>query len=519
MSASAPPPVPPSAEQLDDELTDYTVRRLLGQGGMGAVYLAHHTTLDRDVAIKLLPAELAVDESFVRRFEREARSMARMDHPHIVKVHDFGRTRAGLPYLVMEYVDGCDLQRLIQQGQLTVAQALQLVTQICDALSYAHAAGIVHRDIKPSNVLIDRAGVIKIADFGLARPMNAGLTAASRALTQSGAVLGTLEYMAPEQLMGKVADHRADIYALGVMLYELLTGDVPRGAWRPPSGLKPMDERLDAVVQRALQPKPEDRYQQAAEVKRDVTGVLEARQSPPPLQRSGSGKWLWLGLGSAAVATLVLVLMQGGQSKPVGSTDSSPQVTQQMVQPVKPPTTPVVAVASAQTVQMKKTPTVPEAAGETSMVLSQRMKLAAEGSWQQGLRSDAESLQLHGKSGRVLLRKEEGTLDLSSQADSRWQVQAELGAENAAALLLTLRDAQGRARSWRLKPESFNVGSARVHTHYLTLNQADYVNAEASFGPKMEDHGFDLSQVSAVILECREERTVEWRVQSIQLVR
>jgi hypothetical protein len=172
---------------------------------------------------------------------------------------------------------------------------------------------------------------------------------------------------------------------------------------------------------------------------------------------------------------------------------------------------------------VKEAPATPQAvalpAGETSVVLSQRMKLAAEGSWQQGLRSDAEGLQLHGKSGRVLLRKEEGTLDLSSQADSRWQVRAELGAKNAAALLLTLRDAQGRARSWRLKPESFNVGTARVHTHYLTLNQADYVNAEASFGPKMEDHGFDLSQVSAVILECREQLLVDWRVQSILLVR
>lgn len=520
MSASSPLPEPLPAEQLDDELPGYTVRRVLGQGGMGAVYLAHHTTLDRDVAVKLLPAELAGEEGFVRRFEREARSMARLDHPHIVKVHDFGRTSTGLPYLVMEYVDGCDLQRLIQQGQLSVAQALQLVTQVCDALSYAHAAGIVHRDIKPSNVLIDRAGCIKIADFGLARPVGAGRNGMSRALTQSGEVMGTLEYMAPEQLMGKEADHRADIYALGVMLYELLTGDVPRGAWRPPSGVKPMDERLDAVVQRALQPKPEDRYQQAAEVKRDVTGVLEAR-GHPPAPAHGGRLWLLAGLGLLVVAGVAVVGWQLGAAAPaapaVAEVVAKPKAALPAAAPVLPAVRqlPAVAPVVVPAAVPEKAAAVQPVAEGLARVLGQSWE--AEGSWLREGMSEASGLRLRGQLGKLVLRPKLGRLDLSAQAGSRWQVRAQLGAGNAAGLLLTLMDGAGRYRSWRLKPESFNVGSSRLHTHFLTLGEADYVNAEASFGQKMGDHGFDLSQVSAVILECREDLQVDWLIQSIQL--
>ena len=273
---------PPPAAEVVAWFPEYEVQALIGRGAMGAVYRAVQRKLERPVAIKLLPPEVAAREGAVTRFEREARAMARLQHPNIVALHDYGRTAEGHLFIVMEYVDGADLSRLIhaEGGGLGVPQALEIVGQVCDALQYAHSRGFVHRDIKPGNVLVDTDGRVKIADFGLAklvaRPSDAepaqDSTLESRA-TLTGQALGTPDYTAPEQLKGAPVDHRADIYSLGVMLYEMLTGDLPRGAWTPPSQRTAAPARLDAVVTRAMQSEPDNRYQQASEVKAAVEGA------------------------------------------------------------------------------------------------------------------------------------------------------------------------------------------------------------------------------------------------------
>lgn len=271
---------PPTPEELAALLPQYEIESLLGRGGMGAVYRGKQAALDRAVAIKLLPAELAADAEFMSRFQREARTLARLQHPGIVAVHDFGQTSQGHLYFVMEFVNGTDLSRLIHGPGINPVQALEVITQICDALQYAHSQGVIHRDIKPANVLINTEGRAKLADFGLARPTSEE----TASLTRSNVVMGTPDYMAPEQMAGN-ADHRADLYALGVMLYEMLTGQTPRGAWAPPSQRVQVDVRLDQVVVRALQQDPAMRYQQASEIKTDVDVIRTT-----PLPKAGKAK-------------------------------------------------------------------------------------------------------------------------------------------------------------------------------------------------------------------------------------
>jgi serine/threonine protein kinase len=271
---------PPTPEELAVLLPQYEIESLLGRGGMGAVYRGKQAALDRAVAIKLLPAELAADAEFMSRFQREARTLAKLQHPGIVAVHDFGQTSAGHLYFVMEFVNGTDLARLIHGPGINPVQALEVITQICDALQYAHGQGVIHRDIKPANVLINTEGRAKLADFGLARPTSEE----TASLTRSNVVMGTPDYMAPEQMAGN-ADHRADLYALGVMLYEMLTGQTPRGAWAPPSQRVQVDVRLDQVVVRALQQDPAMRYQQASEIKTDVDVIRTT-----PLPKAGKAK-------------------------------------------------------------------------------------------------------------------------------------------------------------------------------------------------------------------------------------
>lgn len=264
---------PPEPEMLAQLLPQYQIEALLGRGGMGAVYRGKQAALDRAVAIKLLPAELTADAEFVGRFQREARTLARMQHPGIVSVYDFGQTSQGHLYFVMEYVDGTDLHRIIQGPGLNPAQVLEIVAQVCEALQYAHSQGVMHRDIKPANVLLTQDGRAKLADFGLARPTQED----SGSFTRSNVVMGTPDYIAPEQLYGQ-ADHRADLFSLGVMLYEMLTGQTPRGAWSLPSQRVRVDVRLDQVVLRALQQDVSLRYQQASEMKTDVDQI---RFTPP----------------------------------------------------------------------------------------------------------------------------------------------------------------------------------------------------------------------------------------------
>jgi predicted Ser/Thr protein kinase len=242
---------------------------------MGAVYKARQTKLDRLVALKVLPPEWGRDPAFAERFAREARTLARLNHPHIVAVHDFGES-GGLYYLVMEFVDGLNLREALQAGHFQPEQALAVVPQLCDALQYAHEEGVVHRDIKPENILLDRRGRVKVADFGLAKLLNR--PRADFTLTGSRQVMGTLDYMAPEQRSRPLEiDHRADIYSLGVVFYEMLTGELPLGRFAPPSRKAGVDARLDEVVFRALETDPAQRYQSVREVKTSVESIARGR--------------------------------------------------------------------------------------------------------------------------------------------------------------------------------------------------------------------------------------------------
>ncbi|MEQ1893487.1 MAG: serine/threonine-protein kinase [Planctomycetota bacterium] len=270
----------PTADELTALFPAFELGELLGQGGMGLVYRARQRTLERPVALKLLAREIAAEPGFAERFTREARVLASLAHPHIVQVYEFGQAGPWF-WFAMELVEGASLRRLLSERALSAKQSLALVTQICEALQYAHDRGVVHRDIKPENVLVDRAGQVKILDFGLSKVSGAK---PGDTLTRTDQVMGTPHYMAPEQWErpGEV-DHRADIYALGVVFYELLTGELPLGRFEPPSKKVEIDVRLDEVVLRTLAKEPERRYQQASEVKTEVERVsVPAQPSVPP---------------------------------------------------------------------------------------------------------------------------------------------------------------------------------------------------------------------------------------------
>jgi serine/threonine protein kinase len=266
--------VPPTVAELQQRIPQYEILELIGQGGMGAVYKARQRGLERFVAIKILPFEISQSAAFAERFSREARALAMLSHPHIVAVHDFGQAE-GMCYFVMEYVAGVNLRQAIQAGKMNPAEALAIVPQICEALQFAHDEGVVHRDIKPENILIDLRGRVKIADFGLAKLL--GTQTPEHSLTGTQQVMGTLRYMAPEQMFGsKEVDHRADIFSLGVVFYELLTGELPIGRFAPPSKKSVCDARLDDVVLRALEAEPAERYQHVSEMKTGVEAVAKA---------------------------------------------------------------------------------------------------------------------------------------------------------------------------------------------------------------------------------------------------
>jgi tRNA A-37 threonylcarbamoyl transferase component Bud32 len=284
---------PPEPHQLSGQFPQLEIFELLGQGGMGAVYKARQKQLDRLVALKILPPEVGRAPAFAERFTREARSLAKLNHPQIVSVYDFGQTKDGLFYFIMEFVDGTDLRRVMQAGELSPAKALAIVPQICDALQFAHEEGIVHRDIKPENILLDKKGRVKIADFGLAKLVDRPATVYT--LTRAGQKMGTPHYMAPEQIEHPDrVDHRADIYSLGVVFYEMLTGELPLGRFAPPSQKVRVDLRLDEVVLKTLEKEPERRYQHVDQVKTDVEMIcsdgrprLSRTQPSRPVTRGG----------------------------------------------------------------------------------------------------------------------------------------------------------------------------------------------------------------------------------------
>src|SRR4051794_5059610 len=270
----------------------YEIGPVLGYGGMAEVLRGRDVRLGRDIAVKILRPDLARDPAFQARFRREAQSAASLNHPAIVAVYDTGEdTQQGMttPYIVMEYVEGRTLREVLQtEGALMPVRSLEIVAGVCSALQYSHAAGIIHRDIKPANVMLTPSGAIKVMDFGIAR----AVTAAAATMTQTAAVIGTAQYLSPEQARGEVVDARSDIYSTGCLLYELLTGRPPfvgdspvavayqhvREDATPPSQVVPdIEPSVDAIVMKALAKNPANRYQTAAEMQADITRALAGR--------------------------------------------------------------------------------------------------------------------------------------------------------------------------------------------------------------------------------------------------
>jgi serine/threonine protein kinase len=292
---SMPPRAPDSNAKDaagDRQIGHYRIVRLLGRGGMGHVYLAIDTTLDRPVALKVVRAELTANPSNLERFGREARAVARLNHPHIVQIYEFGQ-HEGMPFYAMEYVEGKTLANVIEErGAMPVNEAVALMLDAADALDYALGQHVVHRDIKPGNMLITRDGQFKLVDFGLSRCLEGDID-----LTQSGAVIGSPFYMSPEQSKGEKADHRSDIYSLGVTFYHMLTGQRPFEATSPlavmlkhiqepmpePQILKDLlDGHVLPVLTRMFAKNPADRYQDYAELRRDLRALVE---TPGPRDR------------------------------------------------------------------------------------------------------------------------------------------------------------------------------------------------------------------------------------------
>jgi serine/threonine protein kinase len=280
-AGDAPPQEPISPEELAPHFPQLEILECLGRGGMGVVYKARQKSLNRLVALKLLAPERVADEAFAKRFSQEAQALAALNHPSIVTIYDFGQA-GGFYFLLMEFVDGVNLRQAMKADRFTPEQALAVVPPVCEALHFAHDHGIVHRDIKPENLLLDKDGRIKIADFGVAKMLNADDSDVGLAESQPA---GTPQYMAPEQKERRVTDHRADIYSLGVVLYELLTGDLPTERIQPPSRKVHIDVRLDEIVLRALETTPELRYQTAADLSAHVETIVSTplggvRQEP-----------------------------------------------------------------------------------------------------------------------------------------------------------------------------------------------------------------------------------------------
>lgn len=251
---------------------------MVGRGGMGTIYHARQTSLDRDVALKIIDRSISNDSTFLDRFEREAKALAKLNHPNIVSVFDYGNTSDGQAYFIMEFVHGLNLREAMQSMPVDLSHSIEIVCSVATALTYAHSKGVIHRDIKPENILLSDDGRIKLADFGIAKISNA---AAEKKITATRQVLGTVHYLAPEQLeASNEVDHRVDIYALGVVFYELLTKQLPVGNFEPPSHLNPAIHRdLDSVILRSLSRKPSLRFQTVEEFHKAILAAVENSSS------------------------------------------------------------------------------------------------------------------------------------------------------------------------------------------------------------------------------------------------
>ncbi|TYR62169.1 protein kinase domain-containing protein, partial [Streptomyces parvus] len=288
----------------------YQLRDLLGEGGMASVYLAYDSALDRQVAIKTLHTELGREQSFRERFRREAQAVAKLQHTNIVSVFDTGEDELGgalMPYIVMEYVEGQPLGSVLaadirQHGAMPADKALKVTADVLAALETSHEMGLVHRDIKPGNVMMTKRGVVKVMDFGIARAMQSGVTS----MTQTGMVVGTPQYLSPEQALGRGVDARSDLYSVGIMLFQLLTGRIPFDADSPlaiayahvqeepvaPSSInRSVTPAMDALVARALKKNPNERFPSAAAMRDEIARVLNASggQTGAPMIVSGGG--------------------------------------------------------------------------------------------------------------------------------------------------------------------------------------------------------------------------------------
>jgi serine/threonine-protein kinase len=307
----------------------YRVLSLLGLGGMGAVYRAEHVHMRKTVALKLLHPELLRVEEVVQRFEREAIAAARIDHPNVVAASDFGKLEDGSFYLVLEYVDGTSLRKLLEQGPLPVARALNVARQTALALGAAHAAGIVHRDLKPDNVMLvpeaDGTERVMVLDFGIARVAPPSENRDATKLTRVGVVMGTVAYMSPEQAVGQAVDERTDLYSLGVMLYEMIAGGVPFDAELPSQVLArqlveappPLPAATPAplaeLVYDLMEKKAEDRPPTAEAVLERLVALTPTPSGRVPAQRQRVSRGAVLALGAAALLFGVLVALLAGK--------------------------------------------------------------------------------------------------------------------------------------------------------------------------------------------------------------
>jgi len=319
---------------IGQHLGPYRILEQIGTGGMATVYKAYQPSMDRYVAVKVISPHFAQDETFLRRFRREAKAVASLEHPHILPVYDFGEAE-GRPYLVMRFVDSGTLKDRLAQGTLSLSDVNRIVGQIGSALDYAHRMGVIHRDVKPSNVLLDHDGNAFLTDFGLAKMVEASVQ-----LTGTGVGIGTPAYMSPEQGKGERVDHRADIYSLGVMLYEMVTGQVPFQAETPiavvvkhitdplplPRSIQPdLPEPIERVILKALAKAPDDRFQTAAEMVQALDAAVRAAEAAartepvvevapasvaaPPPRRLRLPRWAaWLAGGVVAILALLLLM-------------------------------------------------------------------------------------------------------------------------------------------------------------------------------------------------------------------
>lgn len=334
----------------------YQLRDLLGEGGMASVYLAYDSALDRQVAIKTLHTELGREQSFRERFRREAQAVAKLQHTNIVSVFDTGEDELGgalMPYIVMEYVEGQPLGSVLQAdirsyGAMPADKALKVTGDVLAALDTSHEMGLVHRDIKPGNVMVTKRGVVKVMDFGIARAMQSGVTS----MTQTGMVVGTPQYLSPEQALGRGVDARSDLYSVGIMLFQLLTGRIPFDADSPlaiayahvqeepvaPSSInRSITPAMDALVARALKKNPNERFPSAAAMQDEITRVLNAGgQTGAPVIIGGTAGPANSGSG---VGSAVFPPVDRSTQAPQGvQMPYQPQQYQQQPGPYGPPT-------------------------------------------------------------------------------------------------------------------------------------------------------------------------------------